>query len=172
MTGSTGRHGWRERREAAAAEADARRKASFFPDWVPPATRAPKPPSQSLTGFWLEIYTTTRSKHLGLVRREIVADAPYITKDEFVALYEAQRGRCALTGREFADGPRTAHHFTLPGVPSLDRIDQRKGYVAGNVRLVIFEANRARGDGDDEELVALCHDIIAHMGGRPVVPSD
>jgi hypothetical protein len=39
--------------------------------------------------------------------------------------------------------------------PSLDRIDNTKGYVKGNVRIVSWRANRLKGNATDEELAAL-----------------
>lgn len=55
---------------------------------------------------------------------------------------------CQLTGVPFSDdlvpGCRTR-----PWAPTVDRIDNSKGYVVGNVRLVCWAANRARGDWPD-----------------------
>ena len=36
--------------------------------------------------------------------------------------------------------------------PSLDRIDNQKGYVKGNVRVVSFRANRIKSDFSSEDL--------------------
>jgi hypothetical protein len=59
-------------------------------------------------------------------------------------LYRKQQGLCAVTGLPFDD---TRHGETLvrPFIPSLDRIDARKGYVRGNVRLVLAAVNFAIG---------------------------
>lgn len=42
--------------------------------------------------------------------------------------------------------------------PSLDRIDNKAGYVPGNVRVVSYRANVLRGDSTAEELRALLRD--------------
>jgi hypothetical protein len=39
--------------------------------------------------------------------------------------------------------------------PSLDRIDNTRGYVKGNVRIISWRANRLKGNATDEELAAL-----------------
>ena len=161
------RRHWRARRDASLAEEAAKRKASLFPDFAPRSARTMAAPSLPLNGFWRQLYSKFRTKHVALFSIGAVPAGPFITEDELVAIYRAQGGRCELSGREFGAGTRTSSHFTLPGVPSLDRLDQRRGYIIGNVRLVVFEANRARGDGTDEELIMLCRDIIARSKKRP-----
>jgi hypothetical protein len=42
--------------------------------------------------------------------------------------------------------------------PSLDRIDNAKGYVPGNVRIISYKANKAKSDLTDRELIALGDD--------------
>ena len=42
-----------------------------------------------------------------------------------------------------------------PASATLDRIDQRKGYVRGNVAIVSFRANNLKGKANPEDLVAL-----------------
>lgn len=50
--------------------------------------------------------------------------------------------RCAVTGIRFS-GDRPEGQRIRPWLPSLDRIDSRSGYVAGNVRIVCAAANLA-----------------------------
>lgn len=49
-----------------------------------------------------------------------------------------------------------------PLSPSIDRIDNRKGYVEGNCRLVCFIANLGRNDFTDAEFIEVC-EAVAEM---------
>jgi hypothetical protein len=53
---------------------------------------------------------------------------------------------------------RTHHH---PRAPSLDRIDPRKGYVKGNVRIVSWEMNRKRSNLSMDDLLLLLDDAFS-----------
>ena len=46
--------------------------------------------------------------------------------------------------------------------PSIDRLDNSKGYVHGNVRVISNRANRLKGDGTIEEHLK----VIAYMKGE------
>jgi len=73
---------------------------------------------------------------------------------DLIELYKAQAGKCALTGRlmSLISGADSA---------SPDRIDNSKGYLLGNVRLVTSQVNWARKDRTDEQLRELAKDILA-----------
>lgn len=82
----------------------------------------------------------------------------HLTREEMWTLYENQKGRCAITGRDFTTekGQR----------PSPDRIDNSKGYVAGNVWWVWSSVNAMKSDlslDEFKELVAIIHE------GMPVL---
>ena len=47
---------------------------------------------------------------------------------------------------------------TPDDAPSIDRIDNAKGYVPGNVRIISYKANRAKSNLTDRELIALGDD--------------
>src|SRR5215469_15225028 len=64
-----------------------------------------------------------------------------ITADDVVAIHADQEGLCALTGRLLIFGSKGQQRDSL----SIDRIDQKGGYVLGNIRLVTYQANMARG---------------------------
>lgn len=80
-----------------------------------------------------------------------------ITVDDAMALWVAQGGRCALSGIEMT----WAKGKALPTSISMDRIDQTKGYVPGNVRLLCLGVNALRGIQTDEETIAMARAIVA-----------
>lgn len=77
---------------------------------------------------------------------------------DLLALWEAQEGKCAITGvvMEFlpGDGKRRPDKVTM------DRIDSAKGYIAGNVWLVADWVNRAKSDLTKEQLNLLARGIL------------
>ncbi len=94
----------------------------------------------------------------------------------------AARGRCKTRGMEFdlteADvGEPT--HCAVTGLPldmsksfndgntfcpSLDRIDPKKGYVKGNVRVVIHAYNLAKHCGNDESVLTMARALVRKFG--------
>jgi hypothetical protein len=91
-------------------------------------------------------------------------------------LWHGARGRAKSRGVEFALERSDVERWVLAGVcqatglkfdlalkrkrmgplsPSLDRKDPRLGYVPGNVRLVCWLYNRAKGDGTDADVMLL-----------------
>jgi hypothetical protein len=69
-------------------------------------------------------------------------DLPYRYAE---VLFVAQNGACALTELPM-DLAKQDGAFRRPWAPSLDRIDNDKGYVKDNVRLVCVAANYAKGE--------------------------
>lgn len=89
---------------------------------------------------------------------------PFSLTREWIA--ERLSQPCALTGRQFdlskpADGVRAN-----PNAPSIDRIENAKGYTTDNVRLVTVHANVARNEFSDADLVALARDIIRTISSQ------
>jgi hypothetical protein len=84
-----------------------------------------------------------------------------ITSAYLRELLESQNGRCVLTGRPLQVTPSPEN----PNALSVDRIDWRKGYVPGNVRLVTWQANSARGRGADKDLIKFCEDVLRTAAG-------
>lgn len=80
-------------------------------------------------------------------------------------------GRCALTGRAFVFTPPTdtAHH---PLAPSLDRIDNTRGYVPGNVQLVTDAVNRAKNELTVPQFIDMCGDVLRHAGYTVIAPKE
>jgi len=89
-------------------------------------------------------------------RSQKVAAAERISPDFVATLYTKQRGRCAVSGIEFhLDEIKAGHKRTRAFAPSLDRIDNSKGYTRDNVRLVCRIANFAMNIWGDQALIKL-----------------
>lgn len=82
-----------------------------------------------------------------------------ITIDELMEVYEAQAGRCAVTG------VLLTHEYETPYTNvSIDRIDCNGPYEVGNVRLICNVVNIMRGRLSDEELLRWCQAIVDGYG--------
>jgi hypothetical protein len=74
--------------------------------------------------------------------RELVVD---ITCQYLKDLWENQNGKCAITNIEM-----TLNKDHSPFQASLDRIDNDKGYIKGNVRFICLITNYARNTWNDD----------------------
>ena len=82
-----------------------------------------------------------------------------ITLEELKELYDVQDRRCAKTKREFVFNTVGNGSVNL-NAPSLDRIDNSKGYILSNVQLVVYQYNVAKNKGTEQELIQLAKDIL------------
>lgn len=91
-----------------------------------------------------------------------------LTLDECAALWDAQQGRCAVSGQPFSNWQvaKRSKVLSRPWRPSLDRIDSRKGYEKRNVRLVAQIVNFAIGEWPFEVFTDMCRRVAA---ANPVV---
>lgn len=78
-----------------------------------------------------------------------------VSLEDVAALYEAQRGRCALTDVPIGFGDSAL------AAASLDRIDNRLGYVPGNVQWVCADINQMKSDLAEDRFVELCEMVAA-----------
>lgn len=76
---------------------------------------------------------------------------------ELADLYVKQKGRCAASNLPFNPGFKGLGRCNPYGI-SIDRIDNKKGYVEGNVRLVLTWINNALADYGD----AVMRHIVAN----------
>ena len=83
-----------------------------------------------------------------------------IDLDYLLALVDSQEGRCALSGwtLEFTRGGNFKGGKNPRGC-TIDRIDNSKGYIPGNVQLACCLPNYLKADMDLAEFRALCKDI-------------
>lgn len=84
-----------------------------------------------------------------------------LTPSYLKELWEKQSGVCPFTGwalllPDSTNGWKAGAH---PKNASLDRVDNDRGYVRGNVRFVSVMANTARGQFSDEELRHFCRAV-------------
>jgi hypothetical protein len=109
----------------------------------------------------------TMSVHLFRMAKAIRQRAPLkgvpidFTLEDIKALYDEQGGKCALSGIEF--NLHLGREFRLrPWAPSPDRINTKKGYVKGNVRLLCTAVNIARSDFTDEIFITMIQSVYKH----------
>jgi len=87
-------------------------------------------------------------------RRNIHFD---LTAKDIAPAVEA--GQCQLTGLPFDFNPPKGKGFN-PYAPSVDRIDNNKGYVASNVRVVLWAVNSALSESSDEEMLPILKSMV------------
>ena len=71
------------------------------------------------------------------------------------------RGRCQVTGLPFDLVLKAKRMGSFS--PSIDRIDPQFGYVPGNVQIVVWIYNRAKGDGSHEDVLKLMEALRAEQ---------
>ena len=81
-----------------------------------------------------------------------------ITIQEAWRLFIGQDRKCALSGRPIAHPVSCKKKATA----SLDRIDNTKGYVAGNVQWVHKDINKMKNVHSQEYFIELCKAVAAH----------
>jgi hypothetical protein len=90
--------------------------------------------------------------------------------DDWFAIYDAQDGKCALSGIEMTftydkNHPTfnaSAKNIKWPFNISPDQIDAGKGYVRGNVQLVCAQVNMMKAELPIEVLVHISRKIVDH----------
>lgn len=82
--------------------------------------------------------------------RDFDLDAQYLRD-----MFNHQDGKCALSGIPLE---QSFNHQDIenPFQISVDRIDNKKGYIKGNIRLVCLMINYARNGWDDTPFIYMC----------------
>lgn len=84
-----------------------------------------------------------------------------VSADDIVELYWKQRGLCAVSGLPFdLDRGGVGRGQKPPFRPSLDRIDNRRGYEPDNIRLVCTIANFGMGAWGEIAFLRLCRAVV------------
>jgi hypothetical protein len=88
-----------------------------------------------------------------------------LTPEYLWNLFLSQNRQCYFTGLSIGFPPlNQSVRRTDLSTASLDRIDNSKGYVEGNVRWVHKDVNKLRGAFTDEKFISLCTQIAIHQG--------
>lgn len=69
--------------------------------------------------------------------------------------------KCPILNIDFKHDNRKIPKFNSP---SLDRIDNNKGYVKGNVQVISYRANTMKGDATPEELLQFAYWVLLNYG--------
>lgn len=86
-----------------------------------------------------------------------------LTVAELDAAFAEQHGVCAISGLALTlprTGNALARQRHSPWKISLDRIDNARGYVTGNVRVVCQMANYCRNDFTDDDVRAFARAVV------------
>lgn len=75
-----------------------------------------------------------------------------ITEEDVRQKLKQQNNKCALTGIRFDEVFK----------PSLDRIDSTKGYIKGNIQLVLHEINTMKSNFTEKRFIELCALVKEH----------
>ena len=111
-------------------------------------------------------------------RRAKKHDTPFdrtLEVEDWFAIYDAQGGKCALSGIEMTftcdkNHPTTtagAKHIKWPYNISPDQIDAGKGYVRGNVQFVCAQVNMMKGEVPTHVLLRIVCAMYHHNNIRP-----
>lgn len=104
-----------------------------------------------LTGtHWKQILESARTRNLPVE----------ITAQEAWELFQSQGGRCALSGLPIKFG------YKSESTASLDRIDNSKGYIPGNLQWLHKDINKMKWAFSQDYFVGLCQSIASFQAGR------
>lgn len=66
---------------------------------------------------------------------------------------------CPILKVRLSHGERGNYRYT----PSIDRLDNTKGYVKGNIRIISMQANKMKSDSTNEELRIFSNNILSYL---------
>jgi hypothetical protein len=81
-----------------------------------------------------------------------------LKKEDLIPALE--KGVCELTGIPFCFQPALNKKHMNLYAPSVDRIDNNKGYHRDNIRTVLWAVNRAVGEDSDEEMLPILKEMV------------
>ena len=104
-------------------------------------------------GRWSRILTSAKKRNLPVT----------ISHQDCWDLFQAQNGRCALTGALISFQGIGCRQNT--STASLDRIDSSKGYIKGNVQWVHKTVQTMKNVFSQVEFIDLCGQVTAYQTG-------
>ncbi len=119
---------------------------------------------------WKGVGELSMDVYGGIARSAKVRGYSFTVSPDFLwNLFQAQGGKCALTGMPLVLQQRRHDN----GNASLDRIRNEEGYTEDNVRWVLIDVNLMKRTLTDEQLLFLCRKVVSTVGGSTVdTPSD
>lgn len=79
-----------------------------------------------------------------------------LTEEDIESLIKKQDNRCSISGVLFDIESKW-------NKPSLDRIDNSRGYTRDNIQLVTWIINHSRGELSVEEFIEMCTKVAKHQ---------
>lgn len=111
-------------------------------------------------GGWEGVGELSKSYYTRTKRGAKLRDLEFMVSMEYLwGLYQSQSGKCALSGVPI--GLNTLPHGG--GEASLDRKDNSKGYIEGNVQWVHKDLNRMKLDLNQARFIELCKEVVSHL---------
>lgn len=125
-----------------------------------PVEKVPREPKDEGQIWWdmlWRLYSTVRM-------RAVKRDEAFLSPEAFNELWDRSRGACELTGIAFSLD-KAPGHVRRPWAPSVDRVDNSRGYVFDNCRLVCVAVNIAMNEWGEDALWRISSAFVKK--GRP-----
>jgi hypothetical protein len=78
-------------------------------------------------------------------------------------LWQQQEGICPFTKQKLVFKKYSDDNTSTPYSASIDRIDNNKGYVKGNIRFVALMFNYARNRFSDDYVIEFCKQVASNV---------
>lgn len=88
-----------------------------------------------------------------------------LSTEDLYKVLESQNFLCKHTGTVLDFSLKSKGNYPHRDFPSVDKMDPKRGYVAGNIAWVVYSINRMKSDLTEEEFISFCHNISRRYGG-------
>jgi hypothetical protein len=111
----------------------------------------------------LDDYTDFRWYLKNIIKNSKKRNQEYNVDLEYLKnLWQEQNGICPFTKKQLELRTHNYKNNSHPYSASLDRIDNSKGYIKGNVRFVALIFNYSRNCFSDEQVVQFCQEVASN----------